>query len=311
MTIDDQEQVRAQVRDTYAAAAAGIAVGEAGPGCNALAELAYGGSCGAALAGAVTASLGCGSPTELVDLQPGQRVVDLGSGGGLDALLAARRVGPAGQVIGVDMTPQMLALAEANRAAAGLDNVEFRQGYIEDLPVDDGSADVVISNCVLSLSVDKPRVLAEAWRVLVPGGRLAVTDLAALVVANASPASRASLASPSEMPSITPRAAAGARRGEVTRLGSSAVGTSCPTSASRLAAPMPATPGRSHFRMSSPTSAGGTTASLTSGSLPPLVRATGAVRLSSASRVRRFAARPRGCPVVGCRTGRGRRGRRW
>lgn len=180
MTIDDQEQVRAHVRDTYAAAAAASASGAAGPGCNALAELAYGGSCGPDLAAAALASLGCGSPTELVDLRPGQRVLDLGSGGGLDVLMAARRVGRAGRVIGVDMTPQMLALAEANRAAAGLDNAEFRQGHIEDLPAGDASADVVISNCVLSLSADKPRVLAEAWRVLAPGGRLAFTDLAAL-----------------------------------------------------------------------------------------------------------------------------------
>ena len=177
MTTNDREQIRAHIRTTYAAAAAEMA--GSGTRCSALAGSAYG-SCGPDMAGAVTASLGCGSPTELIDLQPGQRVVDLGSGGGLDALLAAGLVGPTGSVIGVDMTPQMLALAEANRAAAGLGNVEFREGYVESLPLDDGSADVVISNGVLSLSVDKPRVLAEAWRVLVPGGLLAVTDLTAL-----------------------------------------------------------------------------------------------------------------------------------
>jgi SAM-dependent methyltransferase len=180
MTIDDQAQVRAHVRETYAAAAANVAGGDAIPEGNALAELAYGGSYGTDLSGAVMASLGCGNPTELIELEPGQRVVDLGSGGGLDVLMAARRVGPSGRVLGVDMTPEMLALAEANRAKAGLDNVEFRLGHIEDLPVDDASADVVVSNCVVSLSADKARVLAEAWRVLAPGGQLAITDLAAL-----------------------------------------------------------------------------------------------------------------------------------
>lgn len=177
MTMHDPELIRAHVRDTYAAAA--LAVPGAPTGANPLAESIYG-SASDLDAGAAASSLGCANPTALIDLHPSQTVVDLGSGGGLDVLMTARRVGPTGRVIGVDMTPQMLALAEANRAAAGLDNVEFRLGHIEDLPVDDASVDVVISNCVLSLSADKTRVLAEAYRVLAAGGRLAFTDLATL-----------------------------------------------------------------------------------------------------------------------------------
>jgi len=130
--------------------------------------------------GALAASLGCANPTALVELRPGSTVLDLGSGGGLDALVCARRVGPSGRVIGVDMTPEMIELATQHAADADLTNVEFRLGTIEDLPVEDASVDVVISNCAISLSPAKDHVAAEAWRVLTPGGRLAITDLATL-----------------------------------------------------------------------------------------------------------------------------------
>ena len=128
---------------------------------------------------AVTASLGCGNPTAVADLKPGERVLDLGSGGGIDVLLSARRVGPTGFAYGVDMTDEMLVLAEENRAAAGATNVEFLKGRIEEVPLPDGAVDVVISNCVINLSVDKPRVLAEMFRVLAPGGRIGISDVVA------------------------------------------------------------------------------------------------------------------------------------
>ena len=165
------DEVREAVRERYAQAAL-TAAEQSGPGCCTTAEA----ECGC---GPSSSALGCGNPTAVADLHEGEVVLDLGSGGGEDVFISASRVGPTGRVYGVDMTDEMLQLARANQREAGVENVEFLKGTIEDVPLPDDSVDVVISNCVINLSADKPAVFEEAARVLRAGGRFAVTDIVA------------------------------------------------------------------------------------------------------------------------------------
>jgi arsenite methyltransferase len=194
MTAEQTGDLRDRVRDRYAAAATAVTNGTTATCCGpsaggAALDIEIGGGFGAELyadadrdalpADAVAASLGCGNPLAVAELHEGETVLDLGSGGGIDVLLSARRVGPTGRAYGVDMTDEMLALARGNAAKAGASNVEFMKGAIEAVPLPDDSVDVIISNCVINLSTDKLAVLAEAHRLLRPGGRFGVSDVVA------------------------------------------------------------------------------------------------------------------------------------